>query len=126
MQKRDILAHDFQERKEEIEEELDLLSENRNPNPDNNFASEKTSDEVDEAFNQALDSLSEFKEYRAVKVFPKSFIDKEEEVEKFKSEVRVMWELNSGEDGSHTSKGGHPNLIKFYHYFDEPKRYLIV
>ena len=109
---------------EEIEDERDSLENKRNPN--NSFAAEKTSDEVDEAFNQELDSLSEYKEYRAVKVFPKSFIDKEEEVEKFKSEVRVMWELNSGEDGSQTSKGGHPNLIKFYHYFDEPKRYLIV
>lgn len=32
-----------------------------------------------------------------------------------------MWELSRDNNGM-----GHPNLIQFHHYFDEPKRYLII
>ena len=68
---------------------------------------------------KAIDNLSQFKEYRAAKVFPKAFMTESGEVAKFHNEVYVMHQLNK-------FSGGHPHLVKFEHYFDEPKRFTII
>lgn len=88
---------------------------------------QKAQQELDDKFNKDLDSLSSFKEYRAVKVFPKAFYDSQTDINKFNNEVYVMNELKFDEEkNDYVDEKGHPNLVNFYHYFDEPKRYLII
>jgi calcium-dependent protein kinase len=42
----------------------------------------------------------------------------EKDVIDFQNEVEIMQTLNEGK--------GHPNILKIHHYFEDPKRYLLV
>jgi len=39
---------------------------------------------------------------------------------KFENEVNIMLEL-TGKDGK-----SHPSIVKLYHYFEDPKRYMLI
>ena len=64
-----------------------------------------------------MDKKSSLKQFRAVKIMSRSYME-EKEVQSFQNEVDIMLQLNEGQ--------GHPNILKIYHYFEDPKRYLLV
>lgn len=57
-----------------------------------------------------------YKDYRAVKVMSRAYMEKKHE-EMFHNEVKIMLKLN---------KEPHPNIVRFHHYFEDPKRYLLI
>lgn len=54
---------------------------------------------------------------RAVKILTKVFM-KPEDVEEFENEVEILFMLGK--------IGIHPSIIKMYHYYADPKRYLLI
>ena len=69
---------------------------------------------------EMLNKPSMFREYRAVKIFPKAFMNKERDYKKFFNEIVILQQLNG------KNLNSHPAIINFHHYFDEPKRFMIV
>jgi len=59
------------------------------------------------------DKKSSIKEYRAVKILSKAYME-EKDVRGFQNEIFVMTKLH------------HPNILKFHHFFEDLRRYLMV
>jgi len=59
------------------------------------------------------DKRSAIKDYRAVKILSKSYME-EKEVLSFKNEISSMKQIN------------HPSIMKMHEFFEDPKRYLLV
>jgi len=59
------------------------------------------------------DKKSSIKDYRAVKILSKSYMESKE-IESFKNEVSCMKQCE------------HPNIMKIHHFFEDPKRYLLI
>ena len=59
------------------------------------------------------DKKSSMKQYRAVKILSKAYME-ERDILSFQNEVECMYKLQ------------HPSILKMYHYFEDPKRYLLV
>lgn len=57
-----------------------------------------------------------YKDYRAVKILSKAYMGEKDYI-KFYNEVEIMKKL---------SEENHPNIVKIYHYFEDPKRFLLV
>lgn len=57
-----------------------------------------------------------YKDYRAVKILSKAYMA-EKDYMMFYNEVRIMMTLR---------QDCHPNIAKVYHYFEDPKRFLLV
>ena len=60
------------------------------------------------------DKRSSLKSYRAVKILSKAYME-DKEKRTFLNEVRVM-----------NSLGDHPSILKFHHYFEDTKRYMLI
>ena len=60
-----------------------------------------------------LDITSSLKSFRAVKVLSKAYME-DKEVRSFQNEVACLRGLD------------HPNILKLFHYFEDPKRYMLV
>lgn len=60
-----------------------------------------------------LDKKSSLKQLRAVKIMSKAYME-EREMRSFKNEIDCLKTMN------------HPYIVKLHHYFEDPKRYLIV
>jgi calcium-dependent protein kinase len=60
-----------------------------------------------------LDKKSSLKQLRAVKIMSKAYME-EREMISFKNEIDCLKTMN------------HPHIVKLHHYFEDPKRYLIV
>jgi serine/threonine protein kinase len=59
------------------------------------------------------DKRSSIKEYRAVKILSKAYME-EKEINSFRNEVGCMAQMK------------HPNIMKMHHYYEDPKRYLLI
>jgi len=59
------------------------------------------------------DKRSSIKDYRAVKILSKSYMEKKE-VESFKNEVSCMKQIE------------HPSIMGMHHFYEDPKRYLLI
>lgn len=59
------------------------------------------------------DKRSSIKDYRAVKILSKAYME-EKEINSFRNEVATMFQLH------------HPNIMKLYHFYEDPKRYLLI
>jgi calcium-dependent protein kinase len=59
------------------------------------------------------DKRSSIKDYRAVKILSKAYME-EKEINSFRNEVSCMKQCD------------HPNIMKMYHYYEDPKRYLLI
>ena len=60
-----------------------------------------------------LDKKSSLKQLRAVKIMSKAYME-EREMKSFKNEIDCLKTMD------------HPHIVKLHHYFEDPKRYLIV
>ena len=59
------------------------------------------------------DKRSSIKDYRAVKILSKAYME-EKEINSFRNEVSCMYQLR------------HPNIMRLHHYYEDPKRYLLI
>ena len=59
------------------------------------------------------DKRSSIKDYRAVKIQSKAYME-EKELLSFKNEVACMNQIN------------HPSIMKLHHFYEDPKRYLLI
>lgn len=64
-----------------------------------------------------MDKKSSLKQFRAVKIMSRAYME-DKDVTNFQNEVVMMLNLNEAQ--------GHPNILKIYNYFEDPKRYLLV
>lgn len=64
-----------------------------------------------------MDKKSSLKQFRAVKIMSRAYME-DKDIKAFENEVDIMLTLNNNQ--------GHPNILKIYHYFEDPKRYLLV
>ena len=59
------------------------------------------------------DKRSSIKDYRAVKILSKAYMESKE-LMSFKNEVSCMKQIN------------HPSIMKLHHFYEDPKRYLLI
>ena len=59
------------------------------------------------------DKKNSLKQFRAVKIISKAYME-EKDIASFQNEVSCLQELD------------HPSILKMYHFFEDPKRYLLV
>ena len=59
------------------------------------------------------DKKSSIKQFRAVKILSKAYME-EKDFNFFANEVACLYKLD------------HPSILKMYHYFEDPKRYLLI
>lgn len=64
-----------------------------------------------------LDKNDPVKQYRAVKILAKAHME-HKDIENFKQEVACMMILQK--------ENVHPSLVKLFHVFEDPKRYMLV
>jgi calcium-dependent protein kinase len=64
-----------------------------------------------------MDKKSSLKQFRAVKIMSRAYME-EKDIIAFHNEVNIMQILNRNQ--------GHPNILKLFHYFEDPKRFLLV
>ena len=79
---------------------------------DSSFDSSDASDRIEAKIKPSV-----FKEYRAVKIFSKALMNERTDNPKFFNEITIL---------SQFVKEQHPAIIDYFHYFDEPKRFMLV